>query len=397
MPGGLRASRALRWGLAGLGTAARMMLPALGKHAQVRITAAADTDAETREAFARDFEAEAHASVEALCESASVDVVYIATPTQHHVNHVRMALAQRKHVVVEKPMALTLDDAEGLIRAAEASGVYLVVGHSHSFEPPIRAMRELVRSGSLGKLRMVHNWYLSDWIYRPRTPEELDTRLGGGVTFRQGSHQFDILRLVGGGRVRSVRAMTGARDPRRPTEDSHVVYLEFEDGTPATAVYSGADHFHTTELTFGIGENGQPADMAAYGRARRTLANDPAAEAGRKRAARYGADRSRRPAGPAPHPAFFGLTLVSCDRGDIRQSPAGLYVYDAEERREVPLSPGDTGRDAVVAEMYDAVVHDRVPTHGGRWGKATLEVCLAVLTSARERREVFLAHQIGID
>jgi len=226
----------LRWGLAGLGTAAGMMLPALRKHENVRITAAADTDAAAREAFRRDFGAEIHESVEAMCESASVDVVYIATPTQHHVDHVRMALEQGKHVVVEKPMALTLDDAEGLIRAAEANGVHLVVGHSHSFEPPIRAMREIVRAGSLGHLRMLHNWYLSDWLYRPRNPEELDTRLGGGVTFRQGSHQFDILRLIGGGRVRSVRAMTGARDPRRPTEDSHVVYLEFEDGTPATAV-----------------------------------------------------------------------------------------------------------------------------------------------------------------
>jgi len=225
--------------------------------------------------------------------------------------------------------------------------------------------------------------------------EHLDTRLGGGVTFRQGSHQFDILRFIGGGLLRSVRAMTGRGDAQRPTEDAHVVYMEFEDGTPASAVYSGADHFHTTELAFGIGEQGQRVDPTAYGRARQTLqkVGSRDAELGLKRAVRYGGNRAPRPAGPAPHPSFFGLTLVSCEKGDIRQSAHGVYVYGEDERREVPLSTGDTGRDAVVRELYDAVVKARVPVHDGRWGKANLEVCLAVLASAQERREVLLSHQ----
>src|SRR5438128_6188985 len=248
----------------------------------------------------------------------------------------------------------------------------LVVGHSHSFEPPIRKIREIAQSGALGRVRMLHNWCFTDWLYRPRNTEELDTRLGGGVTFRQGSHQFDILRFIGGGLLRSVRAMTGHGDPQRPTEDAHVAYMEFEDGTPASAVYSGADHFHTTELAFGIGEQGQPVDPAAYGRARQTLqrVGGRDAELGLKRAVRYGGSRAPRPAGPAPHPPFFVLTLVSCEKGDIRQSARGVYVYGKNERREVPLSTEDTGRDAVVRELYDAVVNARAPLHGGRWGKA---------------------------
>ena len=295
-------------------------------------------------------------------------------------------------------MALSLDDADRMIRAAEAHGRQLVVGHSHSFEPPIRKIREIAQSGALGRVRMLHNWCFTDWLYRPRNTEELDTRLGGGVTFRQGSHQFDILRFIGGGLLRSVRAMTGHGDPQRPTEDAHVAYLEFEDGTPASAVYSGADHFHTTELAFGIGEQGQPVDPAAYGRARQTLqrVGGRDAELGLKRAVRYGGSRAPRPAGPAPHPPFFVLTLVSCEKGDIRQSARGVYVYGKNERREVPLSTEDTGRDAVVRELYDAVVNARAPLHGGRWGKANLEVCLAVLTSARERREVRLSHQTAV-
>ena len=188
--------------------------------------------------------------------------------------------------------------------------------------------------------------------------------------------------------------MTGVGDARRPTEDRHVVYLEFEDGAPATAVYSGADHFPTTELTFGIGEQGQRAGETAPGRARQALAGLGGADAETrlKRAGRYGGSRARRGAQPAPHPPFFGLTLVACEKGDIRQSADGLSIYGDGGIEQVPLATGETGRDAVVRELYDAA-HGRPPTHGGRWGKATLEVCLAVLASARERREVFLSHQ----
>ena len=125
-------------------------------------------------------------------------------------------------------MALTLADADSMIEAAQRNGVYLVVGHSHSYETPIQRIKEIVGSGELGELRMINNWYFTSWLYNLRNREELDTSLGGGVTFRQGSHQFDIIRIIGGGVIRSVRAMTGVWDDSRPTQGSHVVYLEFE-------------------------------------------------------------------------------------------------------------------------------------------------------------------------
>jgi phthalate 4,5-cis-dihydrodiol dehydrogenase len=387
----------LRVAVAGLGTAGCMMLPALQKHPQVQIMAAADVDPEPLHAFERDFQAAGYARIDDLCESPNVDAIYIATPTHLHTEHALRALERGKYVVLEKPMALTLEDAELIIQTAERTGTQLVVGHSHSFERPIRRMRAMVQSGELGALRMLHNWYFTDWMYRPRNPGELDTTLGGGVTFRQGSHQFDILRLIGGGLVRSVRAMTGMWDERRPTEGSHVVYLEFEDGTPATAVYSGYDRFHTTELTFEVGEQGQRVDMSHYARARqalRVVGGGPAEVDLKRSASRYGGRRPRPRVETASHPPFYGLTVVSCDQGDIRQSADGLLIYGEDAKREIPLPTVETGRDAVIRELYEAVVYDRPPAHGGRWGKANLEVCLAVLASARERKEVWLSHQI---
>jgi phthalate 4,5-cis-dihydrodiol dehydrogenase len=87
---------------------------------------------------------------------------------------------------------------------------------------------------------------------------------------------------------------------------------------------------------------------------------------------------------------------VSCEHGDIRQSPDGLLVYGDKQKWEVPLSPDETPRDAVVAEFYDAIVQGRPTVHNGRWAKATLEVCLAVLNSARQRREMMLSHQTAV-
>ena len=185
-----------------------------------------------------------------------VDVVYIATPNQFHVEHALIALERGKHVLVEKPMTLTLDDADVMIQAAKRHSVQLMVNVKHSFDPHIRKIREIVQSGELGRLRMLHYWYFADWLYRPRTAEELNPSLGGGVTWRQGPHQFDILRTIAGGMVRSVRAMTGMWDESRPVVGCHTAFLEFEDGTAATAVYSGYDHFNSRELTFGV-ERGQ--------------------------------------------------------------------------------------------------------------------------------------------
>jgi phthalate 4,5-cis-dihydrodiol dehydrogenase len=74
--------------------------------------------------------------VEALCADPGVEVVYIATPHQFHAGQARLACAAKKHVLVEKPMALSLEDCRAMNDAARDNGVQLIVGHSHSFDAP---------------------------------------------------------------------------------------------------------------------------------------------------------------------------------------------------------------------------------------------------------------------
>jgi phthalate 4,5-cis-dihydrodiol dehydrogenase len=387
----------LRVGIIGLGGGASDMIPAFAQHPHIALTAAADIDKGQLEKFQAEFHAKTYLSAEALCDNPHVDVVYIATPNQFHTEHTLRALEKGKHVLVEKPMTLSLADADVMIQAAEHQEVQLMVNVKHSFDPHIRKIREIVQSGELGRLRMLHYWYFADWLYRPRTAEELNPSLGGGVTWRQGPHQFDILRTIAGGVVRSVRAMTGMWDDSRPVVGCHAAFLEFEDGTAATAVYSGYDHFHSRELTFGVGEAKPVAEASIYAQARKTLRQlaNGAAETTLKRAQRYGA-ASR--AGRAPRRStswvLGGPLIVTCEQGDVRLIPGGLRVYSDEDTWDIPISTETDGRHGIVNQMYEAVVSGRRPSADGLWGKATLEVLLAVLASARARKEVFLAHQV---
>src|SRR5947209_7539169 len=261
----------LRIGVVGLGRAFTLMLPALSRDPRVELVAAADPRPQARERFAEDFKGAAHESVEDLCADPAVEAVYIATPHQFHAEQARLAASHGKHLLVEKPMALTLQECRSMIDAARKARVALVVGHSHSFDRPILQTRKIIEQGLVGKVRMITALNFTDFLYRPRRPEELATELGGGVVFNQAAHHVDMLRLLGGGEVRSVRAATGAWDRSRPTEGAYCAFLIFRNGAFASMVYSGYAHFDSDEFSGWIGESGQRKDPAQYGFARQLL------------------------------------------------------------------------------------------------------------------------------
>jgi phthalate 4,5-cis-dihydrodiol dehydrogenase len=392
--------RTLRMGVAGLGRAFTLMLPTFTGDARIELVAAADPRKEARERFTADFGGSAHESVEALCGDPAVEVVYISTPHQSHTRHVAIAAAHGKHVLVEKPMAITLNECEAMVGAARDAGVKLLVGHSHSFNAPILHARAIIESGAVGRVRMITAINFTDFMYRPRRPEELDTASGGGVLFSQAAHQIDIVRLLGGGLVRSVRAETGAWDPGRPSEGAYSALLTFADGVFASAVYSGYGHFDSDEFCGWIGEMGQLKDPARYGSGRRMLreATSGEEEAALKTARTYGGAKYSPASAPSVPPLHqhFGPIIVSCERADLRPLPTGVMIYGPEVQRLDPLPSPAMPRAEVIDELYDAVVLGRAPLHGGEWAMATMEVCLAMLQSAREQREVVLHHQVGL-
>ena len=387
------AQRVLNIGVAGLGRAFSLMIPAFAGDPRVALAAAADPRAEARTQFTRDFAGRAYETVEALCADPAIDVVYVATPHGLHARHAILAIRASKHVLVEKPMALTLDECVAMTEEARRAGVRLVVGHSHSFDTPILRTRELIAGGEFGAVKMITALNYTDFLYRLRRPEELDVAQGGGAVLNQAAHQVDIVRLLGGGRVASVSAMTGAWDGARPVEAAYAAQLAFENGAFASLVYNGYGHFDSDEFQSWIGEMGRIKEPYAKARAALPAGDE---EAALKSARNYGgAAFQRQPDAAAAH-QHFGFFIVSCERGDLRPMPDGVMIYrDGTMQREALPLP-KVPRAEVIDELYDAVVHGRAPLHNGAWATATMEVCIAMRRAAREGGAVSLRHQVGV-
>lgn len=383
-------AKPIKLGVAGLGRAFTLMLPTFLADDRVQLVAACDPRKEARAQFAADFGAAVYEDIDALVKDPNVEALYIASPHQFHAVHTEAAARSGKHVLLEKPMALTLGECDQMIARCQAAKVQLIVGHCHSFDAPYLHTRDLIRSGAYGQVRMIHALNYTDFLYRPRRPEELQTATGGGVVFSQAAHQVDVVRLLAASRVVRVRAATGAWDTTRNTEGAYAVLLWFENGAFASLTYSGYGHFDSDEWCGWIGEMGNAKNPADYGAARKRLAQvaDAAAEARLKSAATYGGPTYERPARvPALH-QHFGSVLVSCEHADLRPASDGVWIYAHADKRHEPLPPPAVPRFEVIDELFGALRHGRAPLHDGPWARATLEVCLALLRSAREQRDV---------
>lgn len=395
--------KTLRVGMIGIGMGAAEILPAFDSAEQVELVAGADPNPIVRGAFqARYPAARLYESAEELCRDNRVDAVWISTPNRFHAPQAVLAAQHGKHVVTEKPMALDLREAEEMVLTAERNGVLLMAGHTQSYSLPVRAMHRVISSGVLGKVQAIHLWTYSDWMLRPRSKEELDPEQGGGVPFRQTPHQVDTVRLLGGGKLRSVRGTTGQWHPERPIAGYYSAYMEFEDGTPCTVLHNGYGYFITEELVpWSKGYiRYKPEERVAVRRAQMAGRRDEEAE---KQTMRLGGEDQGKVftewfGSRTWSPVDLGLVLVSCERGDIRHSKNGLYIYDNDGVHEVDLradlSAGQ--RRAELDEFYAAAVLGKRLFHNGAWGLATLEAGLAITESGRGRREIMLKHQVAV-
>ncbi len=385
----------VRLGVIGLGRAFMLTLPALEADKRIRLVAACAPREESRAAFAKKFGGTTYTDMADLCGDPDVEVVYVATPHQIHADHVIAAAQSGKHVLVDKPLAISMDDGEAMIAACRNNRVHLIVGPSHSFDAPVQQARALIESGDLGKIRMIHATNFTDFLYRPRRPEELHTKVGGGVIFSQAIHQVDIVRLLAGGLATQVTATTGAWDPERPTEGAYSALLNFENGAFASLTYSGYAHFDSDEWMGWVGELGHDKDPEQYGMARKALdtALSPKAEAALKQTRTFGTAPNLEKPGHCEH---FGPAIISCEHGDIRLTPDGLWIYGNRERRFIPALKLDNPRSTVIDALVEAVRSDKLPVQTGEWGLASLEVCHAILASAKSGKAIKLEKQVAV-
>ncbi len=402
------AERRLGLGFIGLGQAMNLILQRRWEldGLPIDIVAGADPRQGARARFVADFGGSAYASAEELCADPAVDIVYIATGPELHREHASLAARHGKHMIVEKPLALTVEDCLAIVKEAEEYGVLVVAGHTHSFGAPYLKMAELVHSGALGELVMVNSWMYNEFNPRPWPTAELESTRG--PLLNQGPHQVDIVRQIAGGEVTSLRATT-FHDSLRGVLGGYTALLTFAGGASANIVFDARGFFDVAELFGWIGEGGQPKEPDRPFTMRRNFkevdALGPELREQRlheqKELGRYGAKAVTAEEwalwgysfGQEHHQPFFGLTVASCERGAIRQSADGLYIYGETEVSEISLASAQRGRAAELMELYGGVVEGRPLVHDARWATGTIEVCLAIEASARLQAEVPLVHQ----
>jgi phthalate 4,5-cis-dihydrodiol dehydrogenase len=385
----------VRVGIVGIGIAARQVLGSIDQTEGAQLTAVCDVRADEVQRWADRFGLQGFTDVEELCRSDAVDAVWVATPNNYHAAHTILAANHGKHVICEKPMAISLDEADRMVEAIERNGVLYVQGHSRIHRAYVKKMGEILASGELGPVFQINTMMYNEWMQRPWEAHSLDPSRGGGVVFRQGPHQIDVVRYLAGGLGRSVRATVGRRKAGYDVEGDYSAYIDFEDGASALVSFNGYGYFDVCELTWSIGEGGRPhSENQMLGPKR--IAKGPIAPEEFYSLPQYSLDAfedlERRRAEQKQD--FFGLLLVSCERGAIRQSPDGIYVYSERGREEVVPTEREL-RAGEIQALVDAVRGGTQSFPDARWGRATLEMCMAMIESSRQRKEVLLEHQVA--
>jgi UDP-N-acetyl-2-amino-2-deoxyglucuronate dehydrogenase len=223
----------LRFAILGCGRIAKRHAELLGT-GQIdgaRLVAACDRVPEHVDAISKQYGVAAFYSLDDLLEQPGIDVVSVLTPSGMHPQHAIAVANSGRHVVVEKPMALRLQDADAMIRACDEAGVMLFVVKQNRFNVPVTKAREALDAGRFGRLVLgtVRVRWCRDQSYYDTDDWRGTWRFDGGVLANQASHHIDMLEWFMGD-VDSVHARAMTALVRIEAEDTAVATLKFSNG-----------------------------------------------------------------------------------------------------------------------------------------------------------------------
>ena len=225
----------IRFGILGCGTIAPNHARAIDAAGGAVLAGAVSRRYEQAQAFAETFSCRAYETYEAMLSDDAVDAVSVCTPTGLHFDNARQALLAGKHVLVEKPLCLTLQEADTLIALARARGLSLGVISQSRFSDAAQAIRRLVDSGAAGRpvsAQLMMRFYRGQDYYDSAAWRGTFAGDGGGVIMNQGIHGIDLLCYLMGRPV-SVTGYARTRLRDIEVEDTVAAALEFESGAVA--------------------------------------------------------------------------------------------------------------------------------------------------------------------
>jgi UDP-N-acetyl-2-amino-2-deoxyglucuronate dehydrogenase len=232
MTGGVTiANRVVRVALVGCGRISASHLSAIEKVDGLELAGVADVEIDRANEVAERQGVPSFRTLEDLLGAVECDVVAVCTPSGLHPAHGIAAARAGKHVVTEKPMAISLADADALVQACDAAGVHLFVVKQNRLNPPIQLLRRAVDKGRFGRI------YLANTTVRWTRPQEYydaapwrgTWEFDGGAIMNQASHYVDLMQWLVGP-VESVVAKTATLARRIETEDTGMAVLRFRSG-----------------------------------------------------------------------------------------------------------------------------------------------------------------------
>ena len=232
----------MNFGLIGCGAIARFHADAIGLTEDAVLAGVADARQDAAKSFAETYQIRAYESVEDLLSSPDIDAVCICTPSGLHAPLAIQAAEHGKHMVIEKPMALTVASAEEITAACEKNHVTAAIVSQLRFSPDVQCVRSLVQSGEMGQIisaNLEMKYFRSDEYYAASNWRGTWKMDGGGALMNQGIHGVDSMSFIMGG-VKSVSGQIKTLVKKIEVEDTAVAALEFCNGALGTLTASVA-------------------------------------------------------------------------------------------------------------------------------------------------------------
>jgi len=224
----------IRWGIIGAGNyASNVTALALTSATNTELVAICDINMEVTKGLAVKHSVErTYDSVEKILKDPGLDVVYIATPHSLHARQTIQAAEAGKHVLCEKPMTLTVSDAEQMIEACDKNKVKLGVSFPERYQPAHIEARNYAQSGTAGKIDVAHAQFCRGFSRGAWRGWRNDPNItGAGALYSIAIHPIDLLRFLLDSEVEEVRALTDEEPPRYPVDDMVYVIIKFDNGT----------------------------------------------------------------------------------------------------------------------------------------------------------------------
>jgi predicted dehydrogenase len=263
----------LRVGIVGSGFGGAVHAPAFALHPRFEVVAIASPSSAERIARERKIP-QAFRSAEEMLAGAELDVVSVASPPFDHHRSVLAALGAGKHVLCEKPLALTVTEAEEMLAASERAGVAAAVAFEFRYVPAIVAIKELIDNGHLGALREIEVARLSRELLernaRDRAPWWFERERGGGITSAVMPHIFDLATHLAGRAPRATHGFLRTANPERVAPDGTRFTSTVADGAFAYVDYGGGVAGRCANDSTTVVES---TTIAVHGETRSAIAN----------------------------------------------------------------------------------------------------------------------------